>query len=112
MLAVSSYPPEYVKQCRANVDDVVKAYKKVATAATGDAAPSFEPPRALAETNVPYPPGAPPPPAPLSAEPPDDVKPAKVCPCCGGRMILVEVFARGAAPRTAPARPVIGIDSS
>ena len=37
MLAVSSYPPEYVKQCRANIDDVVKAYKKVATAA-GDAA--------------------------------------------------------------------------
>jgi TonB family protein len=31
-----------------------------ADAAPGDAAPSFEPPRALADTNVPYPPGAPP----------------------------------------------------
>ncbi|HTB56416.1 MAG TPA: Plug domain-containing protein, partial [Polyangia bacterium] len=30
-----------------------------ADAAAGDAAPSFEPPRALAETNVAYPPGAP-----------------------------------------------------
>ena len=37
MLANSSYPPEYVKQCRANVDDLVKAYRKVATAAKGDA---------------------------------------------------------------------------
>src|SRR5947207_2664602 len=24
------------------------------------------------------------------------------CPCCGGRMIIVEVFARGAAPRGPP----------
>jgi hypothetical protein len=24
------------------------------------------------------------------------------CPCCGGRMIIVEVFARGAAPRGSP----------
>jgi hypothetical protein len=37
MLGVSSYAPEYVKQCRANVDATVKAYKKVATAANGDA---------------------------------------------------------------------------
>ena len=37
MLAVSSYPPGYVKQCRANIDDVLKSYKKVVTAA-GDAA--------------------------------------------------------------------------
>ena len=37
MLAVSSYPPEYVKQCRANIDDLLKAYKKVAAAAKGDA---------------------------------------------------------------------------
>jgi hypothetical protein len=37
MLATNSYPPEYVKQCRANVDDLVKAYRKVATAAKGDA---------------------------------------------------------------------------
>ena len=37
MLATNSYPPEYVKQCRANVDNLVKAYRKVATAAKGDA---------------------------------------------------------------------------
>jgi hypothetical protein len=24
------------------------------------------------------------------------------CPCCGGRMIIVEVFARGSAPRGPP----------
>ena len=24
------------------------------------------------------------------------------CPCCGGRMIILEVFARGAAPRGPP----------
>jgi hypothetical protein len=24
------------------------------------------------------------------------------CPCCGGRMIIVEVFGRGAAPRGPP----------
>src|SRR6266851_3271437 len=24
------------------------------------------------------------------------------CPCCGGRMIIVEIFARGAAPRGPP----------
>jgi hypothetical protein len=38
MLANSSYPPEYVQQCRANVDELLKAYRKVATAAKGDAA--------------------------------------------------------------------------
>jgi hypothetical protein len=27
------------------------------------------------------------------------------CPCCGGRMIIIEVFARGAAPRHQPAPP-------
>src|SRR5436190_1364923 len=42
----------------------------------------------------------------------DPSKPA--CPCCGGRMVIIEVFARGAAPRhrsTAPAT-VIRIDTS
>jgi hypothetical protein len=37
MLATNSYPAEYVHQCRANVDDLVKAYRKVAAAAKGDA---------------------------------------------------------------------------
>jgi hypothetical protein len=36
------------------------------------------------------------------------------CPCCGGRMIIIEVFARGATPRHSPAGPtsVIRIDTS
>jgi hypothetical protein len=49
---------------------------------------------------------------PPSAEPETDAKPTGACPCCGGRMILVEIFERGAAPRTAPTRPVFRIDSS
>jgi putative transposase len=42
----------------------------------------------------------------------DANKPA--CPCCGGRMVIIEVFARGAAPRHRPTAPatVIGIDTS
>jgi hypothetical protein len=47
-----------------------------------------------------------------SAEPEAPAKPPIACPCCGGRMILVEIFERGSAPHTVPARPVIGIDSS
>ena len=36
------------------------------------------------------------------------------CPCCGGRMIIIEVFARGATPRHPPTAPttVIRIDTS
>jgi hypothetical protein len=35
------------------------------------------------------------------------------CPCCGGRMILIDVFERGAAPRTWPCAPVSpNLDSS
>jgi hypothetical protein len=42
----------------------------------------------------------------------DDTKPA--CPCCGGRMIVIEVFARGATPRNRPTAPItaIRIDTS
>jgi hypothetical protein len=52
------------------------------------------------------------------AEPPashDTVDPDAItdhrppCPCCGGRMILVEVFARGAAPRGPPSGAGIAI---
>ncbi len=53
-----------------------------------------------------------PPPTPADTEPEAAVEPAKACPCCGGRMILVEIFERGATPYSAPSRPVIGIDSS
>jgi hypothetical protein len=33
------------------------------------------------------------------------------CPCCGGRMIIIEVFERGSMPRAAPSSPVT-IDTS
>ena len=32
------------------------------------------------------------------------------CPCCGGRMIIIETFARGCQPKHAP--PAIRIDTS
>jgi hypothetical protein len=37
--------------------------------------------------------------------------PSHPCPCCGGRMIVIETFARGCSPRTRPAS-VIRIDTS
>jgi hypothetical protein len=42
----------------------------------------------------------------------DPSKPA--CPCCGGRMIIIEVFTRGATPRHQPTAPTnrIRIDTS
>jgi hypothetical protein len=36
--------------------------------------------------------------------------PTHPCPCCGGRMIVIEIFERGCSPRTRPAS-VIRIDS-
>ena len=36
---------------------------------------------------------------------------SSICPCCGGRMRIVETFARGARPRSFTAEPA-GIDSS
>jgi len=44
-----------------------------------------------------------------------DVEPNKPsCPCCGGRMIIIEVFERGCTPRHRPTSPatVIRIDTS
>ena len=37
-----------------------------------------------------------------------------VCPCCGGHMVIIKVFARGAAPRHRPTAPTsrIRIDTS
>jgi Putative transposase/Transposase zinc-binding domain len=40
----------------------------------------------------------------------DHNKPA--CPCCGGRMIIIEIFKRGATPRHQPTAPMIRIDTS
>jgi predicted Zn-ribbon and HTH transcriptional regulator len=45
----------------------------------------------------------------------DAVDPSKpTCPCCGGRMIIIEVFARGSTPRHRPTAPtnLIRIDTS
>jgi hypothetical protein len=36
---------------------------------------------------------------------------AHPCPCCGGRMIIIETFERGCAPRYRPSIP-IRIDTS
>src|SRR5215510_7728032 len=41
-------------------------------------------------------------------EPPTPLPP---CPCCGGRMIIIETFERGSTPRAPPSRP-IRIDTS
>jgi hypothetical protein len=41
-------------------------------------------------------------------EPPTSLLP---CPCCGGRMIIIEIFERGCIPRTRPSSP-IRIDTS
>jgi len=55
-----------------------------------------------------------PPPSPVeaSADPESPAKPPFACPCCGGRMILVEIFERGGAPHGPPPRPAFRIDSS
>ena len=37
--------------------------------------------------------------------------PSNPCPCCGGRMIIIEIFARGSTPHTRPAS-MIRIDTS
>ena len=38
--------------------------------------------------------------------------PAQRCPCCGGRMIVVETFAAGITPRHRPPGVAIQIDTS
>ena len=47
------------------------------------------------------------------ADPSADGPPAALlpCPCCGGRMIIIEIFERGSTPRTRPLSP-IRIDTS
>jgi hypothetical protein len=39
-------------------------------------------------------------------------KPGRPCPCCGGRMLIIETFARGTTPRYRPTTPVIRTDTS
>jgi hypothetical protein len=51
---------------------------------------------------------------------PETTKPAldeprvlpRPCPCCGGRMIVIETFARGCEPKHRPTPPPIRIDTS
>lgn len=45
---------------------------------------------------------------PTTTDEPDTL--AQPCPCCGGRMIIIETFAAGSAPKTMPT--IEGIDSS
>ena len=49
-----------------------------------------------------------------TAEPKQPCAPPRPCPCCGGRMVIVEVFARGEKPRhrPSPKPPPIRIDTS
>jgi hypothetical protein len=35
--------------------------------------------------------------------------PRHPCPCCGGRMIIIEIFERGRAPRYRPPAPTVAI---
>ena len=56
------------------------------------------------------------PPAEINATPSQD-EPAETvlppCPCCGGRMIVIELFERGMQPRyRQPSVTIIGIDTS
>ena len=53
-------------------------------------------------------------PADASAGEPAASKPfSPTCPCCGGRMITIEIFARGSSPRHRPRSPnAIRIDTS
>src|ERR1700752_1598853 len=54
-------------------------------------------------------------PTPQKQKPPDNAatdKPAQACPCCGGRMLIIETFARGTTPRYRPNAPDIRIDTS
>ena len=46
------------------------------------------------------------------AEPEDARVHAAPCPCCGGRMLITEVFARGCEPKWRPAAAPIRIDTS
>ena len=65
--------------------------------------------KARALLGVPAPPPDPEP-EPIAADQPD-VHP-RPCPCCGGRMLVIEVFARGREPRHRPTPIVIRIDTS
>ena len=56
------------------------------------------------------PPAVEPEPEPVSADQPRAL--ARPCPCCGSRMLVIEVFARGHEPRHRPTPLVVRIDTS
>jgi hypothetical protein len=92
-----------------------KRKASIASATTGSwptvAAPTTSP-KARALLNLPKPDAIPDDPKSAdAAEPPTLSRP---CPCCGGRMLIIETFARGCEPRSRPAAAplVIRIDTS
>ena len=56
------------------------------------------------------------PPKPIGEDAPSESEEAPLhhspCPCCGSKMIVIEVFAPGCEPRTRPTPIIIRIDTS
>jgi putative transposase/transposase-like zinc-binding protein len=44
-----------------------------------------------------------------AVDPSEPPTPSHPCPCCGGRMIIIETFERGSTPRHRPTGPIIAI---
>jgi hypothetical protein len=44
-----------------------------------------------------------------AADPNEPPTPSHPCPCCGGRMLIIETFERGCSPRHQPKAPIIAI---
>ncbi len=55
---------------------------------------------------------APPPRDAVAPEPNEPQTLTHPCPCCGGRMIIIETFTRGCSPRYRPPAATIRIDTS
>ena len=68
--------------------------------------------RELLDVPAPVPEAAPEPTATSESEQPTVLP--QSCPCCGGRMIVIELFEHGCTPkhRPSPLTPLIGIDTS
>jgi hypothetical protein len=50
----------------------------------------------------------------IKANSPNAAEPqtTNLCPCCGGRMVIIKLFERGATPHHRPTPPTIRIDTS
>ena len=44
-----------------------------------------------------------------AASPDETPTPSHPCSCCGGRMIIIEIFERGSTPRHRPTGPIVAI---